>query len=552
MSSPQERPQRPSRARWPYLAAVLATGVAVRVWGLRWGLPNEHHLFSYHPDEYHSLRGALALACGDPNPHFFNYGSLYLYLVALACLWHQAVLGGPDLLAALLKAPQAHVEMAAWVLDARLVVVLCGALTVWVAWLAGHRLGGIAGAIAAGAGMAVAPLHVLNSHYATVDVPLTLFVALSLLFSVRHALGDADEPRWRNLLLAGVCAGLAASVKYNGATVLLAPLVAEMLRGKGAAPWPLRLGAILGTGALALAAFALTSPYVLIAWPEAWRDISFELQHMRAGEAPALTQYPNGWLFHLHPALVLTALALILGRGKPRRAALPAVAFGAVWFALIGSAGVRYARYELPLEPVGALALAVALAGALQSRAPLRRQLALAAAACWLAAGLTTDLARDRVLAHTDVRQDMLATVLQQVGPDETLGLMWEPWFSNAPVDYCNGGTALRSNPLFRRFQRPVRRLVVTAVDPQTLRHSRPPWLLVSDFETEGGSQVARLLPVVPGEEPTHRVRPYTVEAVATVPFPSDHPLRRFSASDSRYPCPRLTLMQSTAASPAR
>ena len=35
---------------------------ALRVWGLKWDLPDATHLFSYHPDEYHSLRGLLSLA----------------------------------------------------------------------------------------------------------------------------------------------------------------------------------------------------------------------------------------------------------------------------------------------------------------------------------------------------------------------------------------------------------------------------------------------------------------------------------------------------------
>jgi hypothetical protein len=348
------------------------------------------------------------------------------------------------------------------------------------------------------------------------------------------------------LLLSGACAGLAASVKYNGAAVFVAPLVAEMVRGGRECLWP-RLAAVVGAGALAFVAFAVTSPYVLLAWPEAWRDISFELQHMRLGEAPALAQYPNGWLFHLHPALVMMALALLLGRGEARRGILPALLFGIFWFGIIGSAGVRYARYELPLEPVGAMSLAVAVEGIVAARAPQWRQLSAAALVCWLGAALWTDVSRDRVMAGVDVREEMLRTVLERVAPEEPLGLLWEPWFSNAPVDYCNGGAVLRRNPLFQRFQRPVRRLVVTAMDATTLARSRPPWLLVSDLETDSGLQVARWLPMAPGQGPEQGVRPYTVEAISTAPFPSDHPLRRYSASDSRYPCPRLTLLQSTA-----
>jgi hypothetical protein len=48
----------------PMDALPPPAAAALRVVGLPWGLPDETHLFSYHPDEFHSLRGALALLLG--------------------------------------------------------------------------------------------------------------------------------------------------------------------------------------------------------------------------------------------------------------------------------------------------------------------------------------------------------------------------------------------------------------------------------------------------------------------------------------------------------
>ena len=527
------------------LAAVLMVlAAALRLWGIRWGLPDETHLLSYHPDEFHSLRGALSLAAGDPNPHFFNYGSLYLYLVGIACLWHDSVLGQADLLSALLKGTGAHAEMAAWVLDARIVTVLCAVATVIVVFLAGKRLFGLWGGVAAGASLAVAPLHVLHSHYATVDVPLALFVALCIYLSI----GLTQRRTWRACILAGAAAGLAAGVKYNGGLVVLVPVLCCLLSredgnggglespphngkkkdppqngglespphhggrkepphgGENDAPHrggendpsyggreagereareagrPAGVAVVVAACALA---FVVSSPYVLLAFPEAWKDITYELEHMRAGEPPAAEAYGSGWLFHLHPAVLLAPLAALLWTGRRRTGMLAPAVFGLLWYAMIAVARVRYARYEMPLEPLGALGLGGLLAWVLRSGPRAARWPAVGLLTIWCLAMAGVCMQRNTVLHGIDVRADMLRRVEREVPQGETIALVWEPWFNVAPVDYCNGGQALRRGPLFSRFVRPVRPLEIIGLDVDRLRESRPYAVLVSDFELD-------------------------------------------------------------------
>ncbi|NSW57332.1 MAG: glycosyltransferase family 39 protein [Armatimonadetes bacterium] len=468
-------PGKPTAMDYAALGSILLLGAAVRLWGIRWGLPDETHLFSYHPDEFHSLRGALSLATGDPNPHFFNYGSLYLYLVAIACNWHAAVVGGADLLTALLKGNTAHTEMAAWVLDARLVVVLCALATVYVTWLAGRQLGGNRGGLIAAGLMSVMPLHALNSHYATVDVPQSLFILLCLHFAVRLV----TRITLRDCIWAGVAAGLAASVKYNGALVFVAPVLAVLVSPRDAeADAPPVWESIAAMLAAALGAFALTSPYVFLAWPEACEHIRYEIEHMRVGESPWQEMYPNGWLFHLHVTVFLAALALLLCRGRTRAAVAPAAAFALLWFLMIGAAGVRYARYEMPLE-----VCAPVLAAGLASWFAKHRTVVSVALVAAFALSLFLSINRCLVLSAPDPRDRMLEIINTQVPEHETLALIWEPWFNVAPVDYCNGGAALRSNPLFARFKRPVRKLLIVGLDAGKLEEARPFAVLTSDFD---------------------------------------------------------------------
>lgn len=475
------------------LLAVLGVALAVRLIGITWGLPDETHLFSYHPDEFHSLRGALSLALGDANPHFFNYGSLYLYLVAAA-----AAISAPALFSQVAVAtpggPLLPEALRAWTFDARIVTVILAVGTVAVVYATARRIWGHREGLAAGLLLALAPLHVLQSHYGTVDVPGAFFTALACYFAVAML----DEVTWRNVIRAGVAAGLAASVKYSGGVALVAPLIAWGLvrwrdRGTGEEPsW----GTLAIMPVAALAAFALTSPFTFIDWSSAWRDISFEMQHMQAGDDPAMVAlYPSGWLFHLSNVaqgsgyIMLAAAAVGLGTGLAmrRRGLWPLLVFGLLVFMMIGGTQVRYARYAVPLLPVVAV-----LAGGIVSTdlfAAVRGGAWLTAGAISvlmvgsvLASGMMSYRMLDRLVA-IDARAQALEVLEREVPGDGSIGLVTEPWFYHPAVDYCNGGVALRSNPLWGAYRDPTRDLAALGLDPDALREQVPAAVVVTRFE---------------------------------------------------------------------
>lgn len=533
------------------LAVVLGVGVALRLVGLTWGLPDATHLFSYHPDEFHSLRGALSLSLGDPNPHFFNYGSLYLYLVALA-----AALAHGDLFAAVAQAmpggPILAEALRAWTLDARVVTVILAVGTIAVVWALGRTLWGERGGLAAGLLLALAPLHVLHSHYATVDVPGAFFVALALLFAVRMARGVT----LRDAAWAGVAAGLAASVKYSGGLVLVAPLTAW-----GVAWWAARsadtqrpaLSALLLLPVLALVAFAATSPYTFLDWPSAWRDISFELAHMRAGDDPwLLAIHPSGALFHLSglalgtgfAMLAVAAVGLAVGIADGRRDLAPLVVFALVAFAVTAQAQVRYVRYEIVLLPVIAVLAAgvVGLEHGNGARAPLAvagRAVAIALLLIGAVAGAAlTDHAMLRGLVQPDARDIGLRVIVERVPAAGRVGLLTEPWFYQPPVDYCNGGVALRGNPLWGAYQRPVRELLVLGTDPEALRRELPDAVVVTGWEVDAALHAG---------DPRTVAFMTALEEAGYEPAPEPgaaawRPGSRPPASDWLYPFPRVAI----------
>ena len=528
-----------SPGTWAWLAVIMALAFGLRYLGLRWGLPGPEHIFSYHPDEFHSLRGAFALILlGDPNPHFFNYGNLYLYLVSAG-----AYLANPGVID-----PEEVISVTRllhdWTLAGRAVTVCCSLATVAVVYALVERTLGRTPALLAALAVAVFPLHVLHSHYATVDVPQVLFITLGLYWAVRIV----QTGTTRDYLWAGICAGLAASVKYNGGLVLIAPLIAHTVAtlwsGSGRRFWDWRPLATIGLTALA---FALTSPFVLLDWENASRDIFYEIEHMQAGEEPARSADPNTWLFHFTALTLTTGGATVFSllglwglrqAGRLREFAGPVI-FSLLWFVMISQAEVRYGRYAVALVPIlGILIAAVPLA--LWRYRAEARLVGVLAVFFVLAASVTVSLPLVWVMETTeDPRDKALAHIESIVPPDREVGLIWEPWFHGPPVDRCNGGEVLRRNPLWSRFQAPVRPIVVTGYEAQKLRDSRPLLQVVSNFEMRdhlrvGTSYAVELNDVLKEE--------YLLSAIFRRPAPLDTITWWHPPQDWLYAFPEVTI----------
>ena len=334
------------------LAAILAGAAALRLVGVGYGLP--FPLLS--PDEQSIVPRAWKMVHGGGlDPHWFDYPSLLLYLLAPFQAWeHQ-----PSYLAA------------------RLVVVVLALGAVAAAWWLGSRAyGETAGAIAAVA-VAVATTEVAYSRMAVTDVPLTLGVtaSLALLVSGRIELG-------------GLAAGLATSFKYPG-IFLLVPLAVAGYRQ------PRRLA--LGLAAAA-AAFCATSPFFVAHFGSAVNNayhvqklarqgwLGFEHDH--AAPIEFLSRLWEG----LGPMVLVCGLGLVLALTHRRRTDLILASFVLVYFLDLCTLGAHYDRYVLPLVPP----LAV-LAGRVRSLAPVTLLL--------LVVPLTWTIRDDRRLTKTDTRE---------------------------------------------------------------------------------------------------------------------------------------------------
>ena len=203
------------------LVFVLLLALGLRVWGSAYGLPAYTR---YHPDE-HALveRAAKILWTGDWNLERFNYPPAYAYLQATGYALYFLYGVTRDMWQYL-----PEFVLPNYYQVGRLLTAVFGTLTVLIVYLIGRQLRNRRAGLLAAALLGGNYLHIIHSHYATFDVMVGFWAALTLLFS--ELLGESTKAKW--YFWAGLSAGLAGATKYNGAVAIVLPILAHILSTK--------------------------------------------------------------------------------------------------------------------------------------------------------------------------------------------------------------------------------------------------------------------------------------------------------------------------------
>jgi len=325
------------------LAVVLIAAAVLRFWAIRRGIP-----YAVQVDEPEIVERAVnMMRSGSLHPHFFDYPglSLYVQLVVSIVRFIAGAIGGE-------WSSLAQAAGGSFYLWGRFVTAAFGVATVLLVYQAGMRWGARHALLASGL-MAVLPLHVRYSHYVLTDTPLTFFVALTFLLSlVAHERGTLGS-----FVAAGAAAGLAAATKYNGGVALIMPLLACWMTV------PLRPGRLktaFATIAASAGAFLLFAPYTVLDLPAFLDNFARLANQYRVaviGESlwvlyfKYLVRHAFGW-----PALLLALGGMGLGivrlvRGPGRVRWTLAVVFPLVYYTMLTTQKIVFARYLLPLTP---------------------------------------------------------------------------------------------------------------------------------------------------------------------------------------------------------
>lgn len=410
------------------LVLILALAFGLRFWGAGWGMP-----FTLHSDEPKYLPKAVRmLLTDDPNPHYFENPPLLTYLFFLELLVATAV----GQVFHLIRSAQ---DIGTWLLvdptllyvAARGQMALLGTGTVALTYVVAKRVLDPKTALAGAFLLAVAFLHVRDSHYAVNDIPATFLLMVSVYFATRiFATG-----KWREYLLAGAFLGLAVATKYNAGLGAVAIMAAHLLRCARRRDWSVAAHIpLVAAGAVSLLAFIAGNPYSVLDFRSFTKDFSSQygwtsdpydttstsmalevLRSVSTGFGPAV--------------LVAAALGMVLVAVRDRKrfallAPFPAVYLG---FFLFGSS-LFYARFGIPAFPFIAIFAGYAIvevASAARRMIPARASSLVAVALLVLVAvpSLALDVRHDSLLRGEDTRLTMGRWLEENVPPGSKIAI---------------------------------------------------------------------------------------------------------------------------------
>jgi hypothetical protein len=417
------------------LLALLAVvvGLALRVSAAFYDLP-----YVFHPDEPHNLNVMYRLfTSGDANPRWFGYPTLFYYLNTAAYFpfyWWGQVQGYfasptdlPKLTSIIMGV--SYAPDTSLVMLGRGLTLLFSVGMIALAVPLGRRASANkwVGPLYA-LFIAVSPILVYNSRFITPDTYVTFWTMLTVFWSVQLQ----HRGRTTDYLLAAVCVGLAASTKYNGAVVMVAPMMAHGLRTgwAGLKDWRLYL-----MPPLALVAFLMASPFIVLDSPTFWAGLGSSAGAYSTGmsgmEGDSLPWYLKLLWQAEGLVVILAAVQVVRGVVQRSKATLLLASFSLTYLLFISSFSTHNDRTLMPVMPVMLLAATLLVADgieALQLRMPTsQRALASAVAAVLvllcLSMPLSSTLQTTRRIMQVDSRTTARLWIEEHLPPASRVAL---------------------------------------------------------------------------------------------------------------------------------
>ena len=263
----------------------------------------------------------------------------------------------------------------------RLLMALSDTFTVFLVYLIARRLYGKWWGLLAATLTTFTVTHIQLAHFFAVDPMSTTFTMLAIYGAMRMA----EEGRPRDAVLTGVGIALAVGSKFSALPIVAAPVIAVVVKSSlEIRDWRLEIGEsrisnlqspisnlqlLLLSLITAAIVFALTSPYVILDWPNFKQAVIVEQGAMVRGDAdfPFTRQYrgTTPYLYHIEQSVrwgMGWALGIVGWLGLAwafwralRRRLQPGewmlLAWVVLYFGPTGLFLAKFMRYTLPIVP---------------------------------------------------------------------------------------------------------------------------------------------------------------------------------------------------------
>jgi hypothetical protein len=480
---------------------ILGVALVLRLRGLHWALPDAEHYCSFHPDEWGIVNTCQTLDVfhGKMNPHFFAYGSLYIYMVYFISLLAQG-LGWLDLQ---LSTNAFDISSKIHLLGRGLTVFM-GCLTVLFTYLIARRVHNVRTALFAAMLLSLMPLHIMHSHFVTVDITTACLSTLSLWLIIEFA----SSKSFRTAILAAFAVGLATGTKYSVGPALAVTLLAVSWHSGLFSGMRILISRAFFLILAMMGGFFAATPYSLLSPREFWRGgILFNLYSAMKGIGLLFIGTGNGHWYHFSvnlpaalgtPLLLLCLIGIFISlkgylirnngnKSTPHDWIL--LLFLAVFFLLLGFARLRFARYLMPLLPVLAIygGKAAEMIWVKPAHPVYRRWRAMLGTTLVLFVTLYTlgyAITTSSLFVQNDSRNEATAWLKERIGPEITIAYIGPPSYALPPPPYCpfNGQPTQRAFLEWNQANSLYSLRVIEAKIAE-LQENKPDFLVISEIQ---------------------------------------------------------------------
>ena len=329
-----------------FLILILLLGSVLRFWGLKLDLPAV-----YHPDEHFLVYYGLEIPARFGNPGWFGYPSLCMYILTfLNVIWFVIafITGNVSSWGDFYKWYQD--DPTAFYLLARTITVIWGLFTIWLLYFWGKKENNIKVGLLSALALSVVFIHVRESHFATVDVPLTALMTAGSICLMQLVRTKEKFWFWGSIL----CTGLAAGCKYTGIFLYPGIVTAIILTEQKNKIFSKSLIAFISI----IFIFILTTPFSVLDFPKFLEDIRYQIY--ASNNSGMLFNAKQHWWYYFNSSFwdgmgrllgIIGLIGFVYAIIKRKKNNLPIIIWMFVYLLWISISVRGWIRWSLPLIP---------------------------------------------------------------------------------------------------------------------------------------------------------------------------------------------------------